>query len=96
MASAMSVVPSGEVEDAGDGSYVIDGSASIRDINKEMDWDLPTDGPKTINGLILEYMEEIPEAGVSIQVSGHPIEIVNVKENKVSLAKVYPSNETSD
>jgi Mg2+/Co2+ transporter CorB len=89
--TGMAVDTSEEMEEQTDGSFVIDGSASIRDINKEMEWDLPTDGPKTINGLILEFMEDIPETGVSIQVAGYPIEIIEVKENKVSLAKVTPA-----
>lgn len=89
--TGMAVDTSEEMEEQTDGSFVIDGSASIRDINKEMEWELPTDGPKTINGLILEFMEDIPETGVSIQVAGYPIEIIEVKENKVSLAKVTPA-----
>jgi len=88
--TGMAVDTSEEVEEQSDGSYVIDGGASLRDINKEMNWELPTDGPKTINGLILEFMEDIPEVGVSLQISGYPIEIIEVKDNKVSLAKVYP------
>lgn len=88
--TGMAVDTSEEMEEQTDGSFVIDGSASIRDINKEMEWELPTDGPKTINGLILEFMEDIPETGVSIQIAGYPIEIVEVKENKVSLAKIAP------
>ena len=91
--TGMAVDTSEEMEEQVDGSFVIDGSASIRDINKEMEWHLPTDGPKTINGLILEYMEDIPETGVSIQVAGYPIEIVEVKDNKVSLAKIAPQLE---
>ena len=89
--TGMAVDTSEEMEEQVDGSFVIDGSASIRDINKEMEWHLPTDGPKTINGLILEFMEDIPETGVSIQVSGYPIEILEVKDNKVSLAKIMPA-----
>lgn len=91
--TGMAVDTSEEVEEQTDGSYVIDGSASIRDVNKEMDWQLPTDGPKTINGLILEVMEDIPESGVSIQIANYPIEILEVKENKVSLAKIHPAME---
>ena len=91
--TGMAVDTSEEMEEQVDGSFVIDGSASIRDINKEMEWQLPTDGPKTINGLILEFMEDIPETGVSIQVAGYPIEIVEVKDNKVSLAKIAPQVE---
>ena len=74
-----------------DGSCVLDGGISIRDLNKEMEWELPTDGPKTVNGLVLEFMEDIPEVGVSIQVAGYPIEIIEVKDNKVSTVKITPS-----
>ncbi|MBU2917332.1 MAG: Mg2+/Co2+ transporter CorB [Psychrosphaera sp.] len=94
--TGISVDPSAICVKQPDGSYVLDGSSSIRDINKEMEWDLPTDGPKTINGLILEIMEDIPDGGVSILVSGYPIEIIDVKDNKVSLAKIHPKIEMED
>jgi Mg2+/Co2+ transporter CorB len=68
----------------------------MRDINKEMDWDLPTDGPKTINGLIQEIMADIPESGTSILIADYPIEILSVKDNKVSLAKIHPKIESED
>jgi len=73
-----------------DGTYLIDGSASIRDLNRMMNWNLPTDGPKTFNGLILEQMEHIPEPGTSILIAGYPIEIVQTKDNAVKIAKFYP------
>ncbi len=94
--TGISVDPSAICIKQADGSYILDGSSSIRDINKEMDWELPTDGPKTINGLILEIMEDIPEGGVSILVSGYPIEILSVKDNKVSLAKIHQRVEQED
>ena len=55
-----------------------------------MNWNLPTDGPKTFNGLILEQMEHIPEPGTSILIAGYPIEIVQTKDNAVKIAKFYP------
>jgi Mg2+/Co2+ transporter CorB len=73
-----------------DGSYLVDGSASIRDINKEMSWQLPTDGPKTLNGLIIEYLEDIPENNISLRVSGYPIEIIEVSDNKIKTIRVMP------
>lgn len=88
--TGIAVYTSDEVEEQKDGSFVIEGSANIREINKEMSWDLPIDGPKTINGLILEFMEEIPEIGVCINISGYPIEIIDVDDNKVSKAKIHP------
>ncbi len=92
--TGMAVYTSDEVEEQTDGSFVIEGGANIREINKEMDWDLPTDGPKTLNGLILEYLEEIPEVGVCINISGYPIEIIDVTDNKVSSVKIQPSSES--
>ena len=59
--TTMTPTASDEVNKQPDGSYLIDGSATIRDINKEMSWELPTDGPKTLSGLIVEYLEDIPE-----------------------------------
>jgi Mg2+/Co2+ transporter CorB len=73
-----------------DGTYLIDGSASIRELNRTMNWNLPTEGPKTFNGLILEQLEEIPEPGTSILIAGHPIEIVQTKDNGVKVARFDP------
>ncbi|HEY5602186.1 MAG TPA: HlyC/CorC family transporter [Gammaproteobacteria bacterium] len=77
-----------------DGTYLIDGSASIRDLNRTMKWQLPTDGPKTFNGLILERLEQIPEPGTSILIDGYPIEIVQIKDNAVKVAKLNPNRIT--
>ncbi|WP_455222848.1 HlyC/CorC family transporter [Kaarinaea lacus] len=77
-----------------DGTYLIDGSASIRDLNRMMNWELPTDGPKTFNGLIIEQMEQIPEPGTSILIAGYPIEIVQTKDNAVKVAKFNPNRVT--
>jgi Mg2+/Co2+ transporter CorB len=88
--TGIAVYTSDEVEAQKDGTFVVDGGANIREINKEMKWDLPTDGPKTLNGLILEYLEEIPEIGVCITIAGYPLEIVDVTDNKVSSVRVTP------
>jgi Mg2+/Co2+ transporter CorB len=82
-----------------DGSFLIDGTSHIRDINRNLDIDLPTSGPRTLNGLILEHMEFIPEAGTSMKISGHPIEIMQVKNNMVKTARIslpHSSNPTID
>ncbi len=71
-----------------DGSYLIDGSTHIRDINRNLDIDLPSSGPRTLNGLILEHMEFIPEAGTSMKINGYPIEIMQVKNNMVKTARI--------
>ena len=73
-----------------DGSYLVDASTTIRDINKEMDWTLPTDGPKTLNGLILEYLEEIPQAKMSFRLAGYPIEVIDIEDNKIKTVRVIP------
>jgi len=74
-----------------DGSYLIDGSSRIRDINKETSWKLPTNGPSTINGLILEYLEDIPEKGVCLRLGGYPLEVLEVENNMVKQIKVLPN-----
>jgi len=74
-----------------DGTYLIDGSVSIRDLNKALKIKLPIDGPKTLNGLILEYLENIPESGTSLLLGDIPVEIMQIKENKVKIAKFFPA-----
>ncbi len=71
-----------------DGSYLIDGSTHIRDINRNLEIWLPDEGPRTLNGLILEHMEFIPEAGTSLKINGYPIEIMQVKNNMVKTARI--------
>lgn len=73
-----------------DDSYIMEGSLGIRDINKEMGWDLPTDGPRTLNGLILEHLEEIPTGKISARICGYPMEILEVENNMVKLVKILP------
>ena len=73
-----------------DGSFLVDGSANVRDLNKEMGWDFPIDGPKTLSGLIIEFLEDIPNEKVSMRISGYPIEIVEVNENTIKLARIMP------
>lgn len=74
-----------------DGSFIIDGTAAIRDINKTLGWTLPTEGPKTINGLIVEYLEYIPDANLSLKLDGYYIEILQVKENIIKSARIIPA-----
>jgi len=73
-----------------DGSFLVDGSANIRELNKELDWAFPTDGPKTLNGLILEYLEDMPESNISIRLAGYPIEIVDISENMIKTVRIIP------
>ncbi|HBN88250.1 MAG TPA: magnesium/cobalt efflux protein, partial [Rheinheimera sp.] len=73
-----------------DGSYLIDGSINLRDLNREMHLELPTDGPKTLNGLILEYLEEIPQGNLSIRLSGYPMEVIDVQDNMIKTVRLMP------
>ncbi len=70
------------------GQLLIDCSIGVRELNRALHWDLPTHGPKTLNGLILEYMETIPEPGTSLKLRGHPLEIIQTTENAVKTVKV--------
>jgi Mg2+/Co2+ transporter CorB len=81
----------GDVYPQPDGTYLVDGSANIRDLNRAMNWSLPTAGPKTLNGLILEYLESIPQPGTSLRVAGYPIEIVQTRGNAVKMARIKPA-----
>ena len=74
-----------------DGSFLVDGGANVRELNRLMEWELPTDGPKTLNGLIIEHMESIPEPGTSLLIAGYPVEIVQTSANSVKTAKIYPA-----
>lgn len=71
-----------------DNSYLIDGNTHIREINRALGWSLPADGPKTLNGLILEHMEMIPKNGTSLMMDNYTIEITRTTNNAVQTAKV--------
>ena len=73
-----------------DGTYLVDGSANIRQLNRLMYWELPTDGPKTLNGLIIEYLESIPKPGTSLRIAGYTIEIMQTTGNAVKMARIVP------
>lgn len=74
------------------GECLLEGSTSLRDINKRLSLDLPTDGPKTLNGLLLETLQEIPESSVSVKLAGCVIEIVQVQEQVIKMVKLYRPN----
>ena len=79
-----------EIHPQEDGTYVVDGSAHVREINKALEWKLHDDGPKTINGLILEHMQSIPEPGTSVLIDGYPIEVVQIHNNAVRTVRMRP------
>ena len=77
------------IQEEADGSYLVEGGVTIREFNRQTNWDLPDQGPRTINGLIIEHLEALPHVGTSILVAGYPIEIIQVKENRVKLARIF-------
>jgi Mg2+/Co2+ transporter CorB len=73
-----------------DGSVIADGTCSLRVLNRKAGFSFPLDGPKTINGLLLEQLEDIPESGTSLIVSDHPIEILQVQNRMVKVVRILP------
>jgi Mg2+/Co2+ transporter CorB len=73
-----------------DGSVIADGYCPLRVLNRKAGFDFPLEGPKTINGLLLEELEEIPEAGERIQIAGHPVEIMQVQNRMVKVVRILP------
>ena len=83
--------PADEIDDVvseGTDTFIVDAAANIRELNRSQEWELPTDGPKTLNGLIVELLETIPDPGTCLNVNGYPIEIVEADENRVRTARV--------
>jgi Mg2+/Co2+ transporter CorB len=72
-----------------DGSFLVNGSASVRDLNRSLHMELPVDGPKTLNGMVLEYLEDIPRPGTSLLLSGYPVDIVQTRGNLVKTLRVH-------
>jgi len=79
-----------------DGGYLVDGSISIRTLNRTLNWQLPLTGPKTLNGLIMEYLETIPEPGTQLLLEDHPVEIVKTSGNRVRTVLIRPCVTTTE
>ena len=79
---------SSDIHPQEDGSFVVDGGATIRSINRALTWDLPADGPKTLNGLMTDRLETFPEAPVSIEINDYRLEVVRLKDNMIATAKL--------
>jgi len=77
-----------EIVRESDNSYVVDAGSNIRQLNRLMNWNLPTDGPKTLNGLIVEQLETIPESGTDLTVAIYPIEILDTSEHAIKKVRV--------
>jgi Mg2+/Co2+ transporter CorB len=86
------VLPGGQIASSmqPDGSYLVDGAVALRDLNRKLKLKFPLEGPRTLNGLLLEHLEAMPEAGVSVMITGYPVEIVQVQDRMVKTAKIGP------
>ena len=73
-----------------DGSWLVDGSSTLRDLNKKLNLSLPLDGPRTLNGLVLEHFENIPEPNTSFKIGTHTLEIVQTQDRIVKSVKIFP------
>ncbi len=79
-----------DVQPQEDGSFLVAGTANLRELVRTLNWDLPTDGPKTLNGLIVEHLQSLPESGTSLMIAGYPIDIIQTQDNVVRTARVRP------
>ncbi len=78
-----------DIHPQADGSFICSGSTHLRDLDRLLGWDLHKRGPKTLNGLILEYLEMIPESGTTFLIGDHPVEIVQTRENAVRSVRIH-------
>ena len=73
-----------------DGSYLVEGATLLRELNRKLGFNFPLDGPKTLNGLILEYLQDIPVPATSIKIAGHALEIVQTHDRVVKAVRILP------
>jgi len=91
--------PGDDEEDAirdGADAWLVNGAANIRELNRAQNWSLPTDGPKTLNGLIVELLETIPEPTTCLRIDGYPIEILVTDDNRVRTVRIGPRTDDAD
>ena len=79
-----------------DGSYIINGTANVRDVNKSLDWRLPTEGPKTLNGLVLEYLEGFPDGNAGVRIDDYCLEILDLQDNVIQAVRARVITATQD
>ncbi|WP_445374165.1 HlyC/CorC family transporter [Photorhabdus tasmaniensis] len=82
-----------EVSPQSDGTILVDGTANIRELNKAFDWALPVDGPRTVNGMVLEELGEIPALNVQVQIGKYNFEVLSVNDNVIKQVRVTPVNQ---
>ena len=88
-----------EIEQQEDGSVIVDGGCHIRELNRALNWHLNESGPKTINGVVLEYLETMPGVGTCVLIDGHPIEVIRIWQNAIKAVKIsakLPSTDTPE
>ena len=83
-----------DVHAEADGSFVASASATIRALNRSMRWNLPTDGPKTLNGLIVEFLETIPEPGTTLKMANYMLEVLQTGDNAIKTVRIRPPEAT--
>ncbi|MDO9321158.1 MAG: HlyC/CorC family transporter, partial [Pseudomonas sp.] len=81
-----------DIHPQADGTQIIDGTANIRDLNKALNWQLPCDGPKTLNGLITEALENLPDSSVCLKVGRYRLEVLQLADNRVKTVRIWPAN----
>jgi Mg2+/Co2+ transporter CorB len=85
-----------DIQSQEDDFYLIDCSVHLREINRQLKWSLPTDGPKTLNGLLLEHLEFIPESGTTLKIDNYLVEVTQVSENSVRMARIKLLEESTE
>ncbi|MEM7612899.1 MAG: HlyC/CorC family transporter [Pseudomonadota bacterium] len=78
------------VRKSDNGSYIVHGSVNVRELNRQVNWSLPTDGAKTLNGLVQEQLETIPPAGTHLEIDDYAIEVLSSNDNMIVEAKLQP------
>lgn len=86
----------GAVHRQTDGSALVEGALPLRDLNRKLELEFPLDGPKTLNGLILEHLQDIPEPGTTVLIGGYPLEIVQTQEKAVKAVRIYPRRKENE
>lgn len=82
--------PLEEIQAQKDGSYLVDGGISVRDLNRRMNWELPTEGPNTLSGLIIDYLETIPTSNVALRIAGYPLEVKEMEDTTIKWVQIWP------
>jgi Mg2+/Co2+ transporter CorB len=75
-----------------DGSIIVEGGTLLRDLNRKLAYKFPLDGPKTLNGLILEHFQDIPEPGISLKLAGYPLEVLQTQDRVIKSVRLLPAD----